>query len=754
MAATRGKCTCPVYGISNELQTNQLPTVQQIMQFYSFTRDNKPYNLKMSEVIKDVANNVISIWTKAGIPTVSAIRVRQKIENLREDLRVILKKKDDLKLAAVATAKQESKSLFDIAACHCADFSDCNCAREFKVPTLEREFLMDQRTVRKMFIAGLDKTVTAKMQQAEERSRKRRKYYASVVCDEACSTATCSATTDISDTEAEANPNPIEEICCNPDLDTELVEKLSNQDDEYEVSSDSNLSESGDKRNMTQFPTVARECDRYGVSNAAGAAIATAALTDYGIITSDNYSAVIDRSKLRRQREKLRTSLTQGAVQSLARKGPTCLYFDGRKDSTLCPASINTKCTTVEEHVTLIEEPHSLFIGHVTPKNSSSASICGAIIDHFSENNISMENFTAVGADGTNVNTGCNGGVIRLLELHVGRPLQWFICMYHCNELPLRHLMMKLDGTTASPAQFNGTIGKALQDCHKLPINTQFQSRRNHLPQQLHDASTIDISKDQKYLFDICKGIELGIVSDSLARKEPGPVVHSRWLTTANRILRLYVSDKQPSAELVLLTDYVLQVYAPVWFSIKLEPECFKGVKHLWLMAKLSRFLPDDVREVVDRSIERNCFFAHPENLLLTMLTDERKEIRELAARRVKAARLVRPKDVRKFVLPTVNVTADNYDELVNWQDYQRTEPPMMMNITNEEIDIAIETGQRWTLDNFPCHTQAVERHVKLVTEAAAAVCGELRRDGYVRAKLLSRSIIPHFDVKKDWKSQ
>ena len=122
-----------------------------------------------------------------------------------------------------------------------------------------------------MVIAEFDKATT-KMQRAEERSSKRRKYYASVASDEACSTV--SFMPDISDTDAETRPEPIEDIGGKPDFDTETA--------------DSNLSESCAKRNMTKFPTVARECDRYGVSNAAGAAIATAALTDYGIITSDN----------------------------------------------------------------------------------------------------------------------------------------------------------------------------------------------------------------------------------------------------------------------------------------------------------------------------------------------------------------------------------------------------------------------------------------------------------------------------------
>jgi len=42
-----------------------------------------------------------------------------------------------------------------------------------------------------------------------------------------------------------------------------------------------------------------------------------------------------------------------------------------------------------------------------------------------------------MGCDGTNVNTGAVGGVIRLLEEHLNRPLQWLVCMMHANELPL-----------------------------------------------------------------------------------------------------------------------------------------------------------------------------------------------------------------------------------------------------------------------------------------------------------------------------
>ena len=54
--------------------------------------------------------------------------------------------------------------------------------------------------------------------------------------------------------------------------------------------------------------------------------------------------------------------------------------------------------------------------------------------------------------------------------------------------------------------------------------------------------------------------------------------------------------------------------------------------------------------------------------------------------------------------------------------------------------------------EKFPCHTQAVERCVKLVTEASSKVCGHSARDGFIRATLLSRSAMPTFSHKSEYK--
>ena len=727
---TRTKATCPVYGIANELPPNQLPTIGDVMRFYALLKADLPKNIRSTDISSQVASKVAELWLRASIPTVTVVRVSQKIESHHRQLRNMMKKKGVSKETAISAAQVESLQLFNIAACSCNDFTICTCPKESKVPILEVEFLLDQRNARKMIIGGLDKEVTSKMEKKFERASKRQKYYESVISGKYHKNNSSSES----------------------DLEMAVSEQEKSADDSSSTS-DSDSFGIRSERNMTKLPTVARECDRYGVSNTAGAAIATAALVDYGIITASNSTAVIDRCKLRRERERLRTNLFKACSRSMSASGPLSLYFDGRKAQTMCLSSVSSKASTVEEHITLLEEPNSVYLGHVTPESGSSSNILSAIKEFFNENNISLNNLQAVGCDGTNVNTGLHKGVIRQLELVVGHPLQWFVCLFHCNELPLRHLMMHLDGTTSGPEAFTGNIGRALKNCNELPV-VSFEARPNNLPDKLKAAEIIDISKDQKYLHDFCRAIEAGHVTQQLANREPGPIVHSRWLTTANRILRLYVSAASPSAELLLLTDYILKVYAPVWFSVKLEPQCYKGAKHLWLMGKLSRFLPPEARLVVDNCIQRNGFYGHPENVLLSMLADDRPEIRELSVRRIKKARQTNSTstNIRKFTLPKLNLDADDYHSLLNWQEFPVTEPPMLMSKSDDDIEKAIESRQTWILDEFPCHSQAVERHIRIVSEAAASVCGELRRDGYIRAKLLSRTDIPQFGSKKDWK--
>jgi len=501
------------------------------------------------------------------------------------------------------------------------------------------------------------------------------------------------------------------------------------------------------------LPTVARECDRHGVSDRCAASIISAVLQDVGIINEQDSSMVVDKNKVRRERVKARRQLS--SKRDSAFRG---LYFDGRKDRTLTQVKTGKKYyrrTVSEEHIVIVEEPNSEYVGHITTKHGDSKSIQQGIIAFFEKNDITTDAVMVIRCDGTNVNTGALGGVIRLMEEHLNRPLQWLICLLHANELPLRHLFSKLDGATQGPKGFSGIIGRPLMTCDLLPVVKSEPIILENCP-----ILDVEVSTDQQYLYEMCHAISDGTRSPDLAAGRPGPVVHSRWLTTANRILRLYVSSKGPSDNLKILVTFIMKVYCPVWFHVKTEPSCAEGSKHLWRMIKFSRYLAPDLRVIVDKVIHRNGYYGHSENILLCMLSDERPHIRELAFRRIMAARKETESNatttVRRFRVPEMNFEADDYTELVDWQSIDRSSPPVMKDLSDSEIITFVKNKATDKVDypRFPCHTQGTERCIKLVTQASAAVCGEERRDGFIHARLHSRKIMKTFNHKAEFKFQ
>ncbi|GBM57715.1 hypothetical protein AVEN_222558-1 [Araneus ventricosus] len=95
---------------------------------------------------------------------------------------------------------------------------------------------------------------------------------------------------------------------------------------------------------------------------------------------------------------------------------------------------------------------------------------------------------------------------------------------------------------------------------------------------------------------------------------------------------------------------------------------CTSGSKHLWNVIKNSRYLSDDLKKFVDPVIFRNAFMAHRQNLLPSMLTDERRHIRELAVRRIRKVRgsssTVKP---RRFHVPKLKFRSNLYIDMFDW---------------------------------------------------------------------------------------
>jgi len=629
---------------------------------------------------------------------------------MQEDTRKVKKLKGKYLSQKINNLKIEGRTLFDVAQCKCKIVSQCSCARSKKVPEIERPFLTDQRTERKLYIGRVDKEESCRVSLISDRKQKREKYY--------------------EEERSKLNRNEIDDL---------------NSNSESEIASDENESDyisCTTSRNNTELTQLAKVCERYGVSNTAAAAIATATLMDYGIVTENDKSQVIDSKKVWRSREKIRNKL-RSSLTNINLKG---IFFDGKKDATL---QSNHKLIE-EEHVTVIQEPKSKYLCHAAPSKSNAQEIFQSILQSLTEKEIEYDEIVAIGCDGTNVNTGIKGGVIRKMEEHVGHALQWCICLLHFNELPFRHIFIHFDGKTSGPNLLNGPIGKMLNNCVELPP-VQFCKISNSVAELKIDYN--QLSKDQRYLYEICCSINAGFLPSDLEKREPGPIFHSRWLTTANRVLRLYCSSDSPSKNHILLVKYILHVYAPMWFQIKIKPKCFDGSKHLWKIIHLARNVDfdDKARAVFESSVQRNAFYAHPENIILAMLMDDEPNIRKNAVDKVKFCRINSSATLRSFKVPQVNFFASSYLELSDMSNSVVSEPPIVRHIQTDHLENLWCDLKFQKQFGFPCHNQAVERHVKITSEAASSVIGNQRRDGYILAKLDSIQTMPSFDSKQNW---
>ena len=396
-----------------------------------------------------------------------------------------------------------------------------------------------------------------------------------------------------------------------------------------------------------------------------------------------------------------------------------------------------------------MEEPGGRYVDHVTPASGGSAHIAQELIDVIHEHDGEP---VVVGSDGTAVNTGYKSGANRRLELALGRPLQQSICGIHTNELTLRHVFRSADGDTSGPNSFKGPLGKQVQeDLTHHPVE-QYEAVSGDVP-ELPEETVRKLSADQKYLYRICHAVQSGSNNfpPDLGGKEPGTLHQARWLTLANRCLRLYVSATQPSPALIRIVRFILRQYAPGWFRFREFSGISDGARNFHFLVQCSMTLNEADKQIVQKVLQTNGYWAHGENILVAMLADERQEIRARAVDIILQCRQRPSDEIRQFRPPHINFEAEDYTQLVKRDVLSECEPPLTMSLSEEELSGAINAPLQF---QYPCHSQGVERWVQEVTAASQKRVGHDGRHQWLVSRAKSRLDLPVIQTKKsflDW---
>ncbi len=238
-----------------------------------------------------------------------------------------------------------------------------------------------------------------------------------------------------------------------------------------------------------------------------------------------------------------------------------------------------------KEHLVLVQEPKNKYIGYVTPTTSNAEDTSQAIIDKLMELNVDLADLKILGGDGCALNTGFRAGVMRKIEEFLNRPLGRVICLLHFCEVLFKKIIEFFYGIHKGPVDFSHIEDDQLKTCHTLAV----VSFKRISPRNFPKINTENMSQDQKYLFSMALAIKNGKVDQRLENYTPGPLNHARWLTLAARLLRFYVSQEKPSANLIAVVNFVMRVYIPHWQEVMVNSAVSFGSKHFFNLMQSTR---------------------------------------------------------------------------------------------------------------------------------------------------------------------
>ena len=307
--------------------------------------------------------------------------------------------------------------------------------------------------------------------------------------------------------------------------------------------------------------------------------------------------------------------------------------------------------------------------------------------------------------------------------------------------------------------KWSGDVCQLLNSATELEINPKFAKIDIGPPIiQLRPEVVKDLSTDQSYAYKMYEAIRTGKLPLALAQLEIGPVNHSRWLTTACRLCRLWVSkhglSRKNVENLRLIVEFIIGVYIPNWFNIKVKHSWIEGPRHMLYQLELLRTQRKKVTDIVKETVNRGAWYAHPEAVLQTLLCSEDEEERRFAVKKISELRgegdentQVGDKSVRYRKTPVINFESKKLTDIIDWSE-ELTEPPLTLSLTTVEIKQFLDAPMQ--VPSWSSHTQSVERLVKKVTEAAAHVYTQERRDGYIRGQEASAELMARNRSKQD----
>ena len=171
-----------------------------------------------------------------------------------------------------------------------------------------------------------------------------------------------------------------------------------------------------------------------------------------------------------------------------------------------------------------------------------------------------------------------------------------------------------------------------------------------------------------------------------------GLICHSRWLTTANRFFRLWVSQHWETGEnlyrLREIIKFIVGVYYPMWFMIKTRRSRTQGPHHVLQQLRYVRKMSPSGQALIGKYIMSSAWNSHSERIMLSLLVGS-MEARVFAVDKILHIRKDSPDqgDPRPGLRHnpvTLDLNANFLQDMIEWDNEVLHEPYLTCSMPEE----------------------------------------------------------------------
>ena len=171
-----------------------------------------------------------------------------------------------------------------------------------------------------------------------------------------------------------------------------------------------------------------------------------------------------------------------------------------------------------------------------------------------------------------------------------------------------------------------------------------------------------------------------------------------------------------------LIIEFIVGVYFPCWFQIKVKHSWIDGPRHILFQLKQLKCQKTEVFAIVIKTVKRSAWFAFSECIIQTLLCSNNEEERKFGVQKILEIRgegddntQFGDDSVRSRKTPCIitDKLTDKLTNLIDWKD-SLYEPLLTTSLTTHEIRNYFY--QPMVVPDWPCHSQSIERCVKQVS--------------------------------------